>query len=45
MQSHPWITQNGKSTIDWGKDVAYAKFEDPTEDEQNQAMTKVKKIQ
>jgi hypothetical protein len=44
MQNHPWITKNGKDPCSWEKDVSYVKFEDPTEEEMNQAMTKVEQI-
>lgn len=44
MQNHPWITSNGQEPCCWETDVKFVKFEDPTEEELNQAMTKVEQI-
>ena len=41
MQEHPWITNVGKNPCSWSDDVNYVQFQDPTEEEMNQAMTKV----
>ena len=44
MQNHPWITNKGTQPCDWKNDVTYVTFDDVTEEEVSNAMTKVDKV-
>lgn len=44
MQAHAWITNQGTQPCDWKNDVEYVTFDDVTEEEVSNAMTKVDKV-